>query len=354
MINKSAKVNSVIYALITLLLSPIAYAAPNMENFIGVFNIGGSFLEKLLASPYALFGITVIIFTILFYNLFTPLIGKLPVFKGDKGPTSKYGRAIALMMALLSSLGIFGLLFLNGGGVSVQESLTNILGPFATLAGLLMGFLIFGIVWFGFKDSKESSPWNRALSCAGLAMVFMGYLLSRPPLFALGWVIVFIFLLIFMLKGGSSDGGSGGGSGGDDGDGGGGSPYSFNNLLNQINSLLNDYYNELRNLVRITRDILQTHHDYLRSIGGYGPPSPPVSPVQWNALWNSLHKLNVISVRINHLFNTITRHASYRKMKRGEQKRYVKLSVKFSQYIQKRQDIYNDFNTRYTAGNPPA
>lgn len=350
MINKN--ITKIMYLLTTLFLSPIAYAAPDIKSFINVFNMGGSFLEKLLSSPYALFGITVVIFTILLYNLFTPLIGRIPVFKGDKGLTNKYGRAVALTLSLLSSLGMFGLLFLNGGGVSVRDSLTNILGPFSTLAGILMGFLIFGIVWFGFKDSTEGSPWNRALSCAGLAMVFMGYLLSRPPLFALGWIIVFIFLLIFILKRDPDSGGSGGGSGGDDGDD--EHPPDFSTFLNQINSLLNDYYNELRNLVRITRDILQTHHDYLRSIGGYGPPSPPVSQVQWNSLWNCLHKLNVISVRINHLFNTITRSAGYRKMKRSEQKRYVKLSVKFSEYIQKRQDIYDDFNTRYTAGNPPA
>lgn len=211
----------VIYLVLLTLFSRIVYAAPNMDNFLSVFNIGGVFLESLLINEYAVFAITVVIFTILFYNLYVPLVGKIPVFKGEKGPTNKYGKIVGLCMALLSSMGIFGLLFLGGGAVSVKDSLTNILGPYATLAGIMMGFLVFGMVWFGFKESKEGTPWNRALWCAGLTMVFMGYLLSRPPLFALGWVIVALFLLIFMFKGGPFEEGKGGSGDGSGGSGGG-------------------------------------------------------------------------------------------------------------------------------------
>jgi len=121
-------------------------------------------------------------------------------------------------MALLSSMGIFGLIFLGGGAANVKEVLTNILGPFSTLAGILLAFLIFGMIWFGFKDSDKDSGWNRALWCSGLVMIFIGSLLSRPALFSLGWLITLIFLMIFLFKGGPMDssGGSGGsGSGGD-------------------------------------------------------------------------------------------------------------------------------------------
>ncbi|MCB9359513.1 hypothetical protein H6503_06295 [Candidatus Woesearchaeota archaeon] len=205
---------NVVYALflsiITSLASKPVSAAPTIDNFLDVFNTAGIFLEQLLGSEYAVFAITVIIFTIMFYNIFVPLIGKIPAFKGN--PTNKYGKIVSLCLAILCSLGIFGLIFLGGGAVSVSKALDSILGPYATLGGILISLLIFAMTYFGLKDASDDYRWQKALLGAALTMIFYGWIMGRKgsPLFALGWLITFIWLLVWMFRKPKDGGGSGG------------------------------------------------------------------------------------------------------------------------------------------------
>jgi len=200
-----------VYGLVLSIFVPIVYAAPQISDFTNVFKIGGQFLEQLFQSEYGLFAITVILATMMFYNIFVPLISKIPVFKGgDKGgPANKYGKVVSLCMAIMASLGIFGVIILNGGSQGVRGALNSWLGPFATLAGIVMALLFFGLIYFGFKDADESDRWKRALWGAGLCMVFIGMLLAKPFLHSLGWLIVFILLMMFLFKGKGDGGGKG-------------------------------------------------------------------------------------------------------------------------------------------------
>jgi len=356
MIEKKTKLILLNLIFLAVLSLPV-YAAPT-EALMGGFNILGGFLEGLLKSTYAMFGLTVVIFTILFYNLYAVLLGKIPVFKGDKGPVSKNGKIVALCLALLSSMGLFGLIFLGGGAANVGELLTNFLGPFSTLAGMLLAFLFFGIIWFGFKDTDKDSAWSRALWGAGLVMIFIGGLMSRPGLFALGWLIAVLFLGIFLFKGGPMDGAGGGSSGGGGSGGGGGGGGSgavgFRRMLWALQRLMNQYNAEFRRFVKYCNDILQTHYDYLQYINGYGPPSPPVSPAQWRRMHESRRRLDNLGLRIVSLINQITSHRDFPRMKPRHQLIFANLTSTWSTYITRTSNFKRDFVRRYRRGQRPA
>ena len=208
------RLKKVVYCIVLSLFSSIVYAQPDIDNFVNVFSTIGEFLEALFNSEYAVFGITVISLTVLFYNVFVPLIAKIPVFKGEGNNTAnKYVRVVAFCLALLCSLGIFGLIYLNGGASNVREIVDNTLGPFATFAGIALGLLMFGLVYFGFKDLDPSERWKRSMWACGLALVFAGGIIAKPFLHLLGWAIVFIMLIAAWPGKGGGSGGAGGAGG---------------------------------------------------------------------------------------------------------------------------------------------
>jgi hypothetical protein len=202
---------------ITLVLSlPLAFAKPGTENFVKGFSSAGQFLEQLFKSEYAVFGLGVLFTIVMFYNIFVPLIGKIPVFAGDgKNAANKYGRLVALCISILAALGIFGVLYLTNGVTSVREIIDSMLGVYATLAGMVVAFVMFGIIYFGFGSLDQDERWKRAILGTGAALVAIGTLLARPGLYSLGWLLVFIMLLILLGKKWSGDGGSGGGKSGE-------------------------------------------------------------------------------------------------------------------------------------------
>jgi hypothetical protein len=212
----------------TLISIPVyAISASNLgiDNFSRVFESIGRFLANTLNNTYAVFGVTVFIFTMMFYNIFVPLIAKIPVFKGgDKsGIANKYGKVVSLCFAILSSMGIFGLIFINGGAANVQEILERTLGPFELFAGVMLAFIVFGAVYFGFKDADSGVKWRRSLWGAGFALVFAGFIMNKESLLGIGFLIVAIVLLYYLFHSGvdTSAGSSGSGSGGSGGSGGG-------------------------------------------------------------------------------------------------------------------------------------
>jgi hypothetical protein len=210
----------IVYFIGLALSSNLVSAAPDMDNFINIFKTAGEFLQKLFQNEYAVFGIAVVAFTILLYNLFVPLIGKIPVFSGDGGGASKYGRIIAFCLSLLSTSGIFGVMYVTGGITSPREIINNFLGPYATFAGIAVALLIFGIIYFGFKDLDPSDAWKRGLWGTGAFLIAVGTLLARPFFFQIGWLIVLIMLLFMLFRSGKSslpESGGGSSSGGENG-----------------------------------------------------------------------------------------------------------------------------------------
>ena len=206
----------VVYSIVFSMLVPSVFAQPGIDNFVGVFGYVGQFLELLFQNEYAVFAIMVVAMTAMLYNIFVPLLAKIPVFKGGEagGVANKYGKVVALCLSLLCSLGIFGLLYLNGGVDNVRDIVDNVLGPYSTLAGIVIALLIFSLVYFGFKDMSDSDRWKRGMWATGLSLVAVGGLMAKPFLHMLGWVIVFIMLLVTMFRGGPvGDSGGNGGSG---------------------------------------------------------------------------------------------------------------------------------------------
>lgn len=202
-----------VYGIAFSICSSVVFAQ-GVDNFVNAFGFFGEFLDAFFQSELAVFGVTVIAFAFMFYNMFVPLIAKIPVFKGDdKNLANKYGRIVALCLGLLSSLGIFGLMYMQGLG-SVREVLHHTLGTFSTFAGIIMALLVFGIVYFGFGSLSDEDRWKKAMWATGLALLAIGALMARPALHALGWLIVFIMLLVWFARGGLPGTSGGVGKGG--------------------------------------------------------------------------------------------------------------------------------------------
>jgi hypothetical protein len=131
-------------------------------------------------------------------------------------------------------------------------------------------------------------------------------------------------------------------------------PYDFAGDLNELERLLNEYdglFNESRDACN---DILQTHFNHMRSIGGYGPPLPPVSAAQWQRAYDAIQALNDMATRINTLYNQIVNNPDFGRMILLQRQRFNDLITRWTNYLRRTEDYRNDFMARYNNGDPPA
>ena len=131
-------------------------------------------------------------------------------------------------------------------------------------------------------------------------------------------------------------------------------PPDFESYLQNLEHLLNEYDNIFRQFRDACNDVLQTHHDFVNSLGGYAPPSPPVSPAQWQHVFDLLHRLNELADEINGLINEIINHPDYSRMPGTQQAQFANLCARWTQYLLRTQNYRNDFIHRYTRGMPLA
>ena len=172
----------------------------------------GRSIWDMLRSEYAVYGITFILFFMLFTALYQALLRRISVFQSGEG-VSRQGKVVAVALSFLSNLGIF--YFTKGQ--PVRQTLEDTLGPFSIFAGAALGILTFAIIYFGFRGEDGSRNWRLAMASAGLAMIAAGAWTSNPNLTAWGWVLAFIFSLLYVIRefwGGGGEGEGGGGGGG--------------------------------------------------------------------------------------------------------------------------------------------
>ena len=132
-------------------------------------------------------------------------------------------------------------------------------------------------------------------------------------------------------------------------------PYDASDELNQIEQLLNQYEREYANeFVPACRDVLQTHHDYLRHLQGYGPPRNSVTPNQQNRITTSSTRLNTIALNIANLFHQISNHPDFGNILVDQRNRYNALSARLTIALNATETYRQDFFRRFSNGDPPA
>src|SRR3989344_4391339 len=169
----------------------------------------GRSIWYMLRSDYAVYGITFILFFMLFTALYQALLRRISVFQSGEG-VSRQGKVVAVALSFLSNLGIF--YFTKGQ--PIRQTLEDALGPFSIFAGASLGILTFAIIYFGMRGEDGSRNWRLAMASAGLAMIAAGAWTSSPNMMAWGWVLALIFGIIYAIKE------FWGGRGGEDGRGG--------------------------------------------------------------------------------------------------------------------------------------
>jgi len=128
----------------------------------------------------------------------------------------------------------------------------------------------------------------------------------------------------------------------------------FSSQLDNLENLLNNYNALFPDFRIMANQILQTHHDFVNSIGGYRPPSSPVSIDQWNRLYQLLNQLNTLANSINQIINDITNSPNFRSMPPTQQTRLANASATWANYVTNTQNFRDDFINRYTKGQLPA
>ncbi len=186
-------------------------------------------------------------------------------------------------------------------------------------------------------------------------------------------IIYYILKLIFFRSGDSSSspdssgfwewisslwtrtrsGGSGGGRPGGGGGGGGRVP-DFTSQLNDLERLLNDYIAELTRFKGYGNAVLQAHHDFLASLGGYGPPLPPVDAALWQRVVDSARLLASLRTRIDALCDAIRRSPDFGSISTIQQTRFNTLVVNISTTYVDFNNYRIDFFDRYNRGDGPA
>ncbi|MFH1505533.1 MAG: hypothetical protein ABIE94_00915 [archaeon] len=179
--------------------------------FRGLFNV--------FQNDYIMYGILVIMMFMLLYAVFRATLSRLKAFSGQ----DRQVKIMAFSMSAICCMGFFWYAVAKGG---VKEVLTRFLTTFGLFGGIVVGAVVFMVVYFGLGDS-DNKRWNWAMMAAGLGMLLVGSLISWPSIFGLGWALVLIgaLFMLFRMGGGDGDGslgggGSGGRGGGGSGDGG--------------------------------------------------------------------------------------------------------------------------------------
>ena len=186
-----------IFLLLALpLVSAQEFDLPNLVKDI----FGDKGLWGLIQSPQVVFGITFILLFMLFYAIFAAALRMVTIFK-DGDNLSKNGKIVALAFSGLTNFSIF---FFKGNK-GMEEILVDVLGSFGIFGGLVLGLVVFLIIFMGFRDMDIGGRSLVGLVAAGLAMILVGALLTMPNVMGIGWLMALIpgiFMLISAWGGG--------------------------------------------------------------------------------------------------------------------------------------------------------
>jgi len=128
----------------------------------------------------------------------------------------------------------------------------------------------------------------------------------------------------------------------------------FSSKISNLENLINQFKTGFNQFKVYCNDVLQTHNNFLNSIGGYGSPSPPVSPAQWQHVMDSASALASLRTRIDNLCSEIDHHRDFDRMSGVQRSEYTALLSEVANTYFEFNNFQIDFWDRYHRGDPPA
>ncbi|MCF7860829.1 hypothetical protein K9M79_01175 [Candidatus Woesearchaeota archaeon] len=302
--------------------------------------------------------------TILF--MFTLILGIVyaaakyaKLFEGNNKARKGFGVAF-------SGIATLGLFF--GAGVTTRTMVERILGAFFP-AGIFFIAAILGILTYNLFDR---STWciqvGAGLISFGMAFLVYGSILNVRWTKSIGTVaMVFggIMLLVCAFRNREPDvpapppppvppippnpPGPGPGPGPTPP-----TPLDISTQLTNLNNALTNYRTQFAQFQMYANDILQTHHDHINSLGGYGPPLPPVSPDQLNRMYNSAQQLANTANTLDSIVYHVQNHPEYANIIPAQLATFATYVTDIATEYANFSAFDADFWTRYHNGDPPA
>ena len=341
---------TILLVLINFLLIPSVYARSGVMDFLGK---GTSAFYELVNNSYFIHFITFILMFIIFYSVYAVAIKNTKLF----GELDRGGKAVAISLSLMSTIGIFSYLSLGDKIVSFFQGTLDKTGLWGIL-GLILFLVLLNFKGFGF--STGSWDLRIIMVVAGLILLFLGSYIENNEFVWVGFVsfVVGIIFLIWRIGGGSGGGlrwpwqSSGRDGGGTDengnetadetGDGEIETPPDFSTPLTEIQNELeayNDWYND--HLIQTCDELLQTNAH-----------TPPVTRDQWRRLRGDWNRINTMATQINTHIENLERNADFPRISSGDFARKHRLDHLWGYYYHRTQDSRQDFFTMMRANNP--
>lgn len=169
---------------------------PDITNFVNAFENFGRFLFNSIQDVSSVYFATFIFLTFLIYAIVLAIIGRVPGL-GDTNKANRYGKVVAFVIAIISTISIYYL----GKGNDMESVIRRVLPMYGIFGGAIIAILFFGIIYFGFSK-KEEGRWQLALLGSGFLMAVVGYFITSPQTQSIGWVIGVIGLILYISSAG--------------------------------------------------------------------------------------------------------------------------------------------------------
>jgi len=162
----------------------------------------GELFEGIANSPYAMYFIVLIVFTVLFWNILRALLSKVPMFAGDGDQkVNTYGNITAWCISILAILSIGW----NMRGQSVDAVVNALAGPQGVFMVMILGLVLGYSLYKGFEGYKKAVRVAIALFGSGTIYVWLlGYTQRSTGYLQMYWllsIIAFIVGIVLHFKG---------------------------------------------------------------------------------------------------------------------------------------------------------
>jgi hypothetical protein len=168
----------------------------DVQNFVNVFESYGRYLYNFFNNVDSMYVATFIFFSILIYAIMLSVIGRISGLGTDQ-KANKYGKVVALAIALITSFATFKL----GPGTNAKDIVSKVLVTYGIFAGAVLSLLFFAIIYYGLGN-KEEGRWHLSVIGAGFLMVVFGFFISKPMVQATGWLIGIVGLILYISTAG--------------------------------------------------------------------------------------------------------------------------------------------------------
>lgn len=192
------KLKRAIITLLSLFFVPNVYALDLTDAVRPIANLG-QFLNGLIDNRASKFLLVFIAMFILFYSIYDVALRLVRVFNGQ----DKQRKMVAGTLSVLSVLSLY---LLAGSPEEFVQRMLAVMGPFGAI---VLGIVMFLMVYFAFRDNQHFPSGAIALIAAGLALIVAGSMTGSDSTTSWGFLMLvagLIWLFIALLGRGGPEG----------------------------------------------------------------------------------------------------------------------------------------------------